>query len=119
MARKTKAEQLAEIEAARAAQRELDASTYTDKLMAALEEATQKSNYELTVFNGMFELKDRDDSYNDISILTISYTPSSLESLIRLQWDLNSKAYAMRRQALIKLTKEEQVALGLNDRNNC
>jgi hypothetical protein len=126
MARKTKAEQQAEQAALKAARMLADAEAYPAKLMAALEEATTKNNYELEVRNGMFALRDRDSRDSTLS-LTLSYTENSFNALESLEWDLNQKAeeraeqervYALRKQAFNKLTKEEQQALGLNSEFN-
>jgi hypothetical protein len=126
MARKTKAEQQAEREALVAARMLADAEAYPSKLMAALEEATTKNNYELEVRNGMFSLRDRDSRDATLS-LTMSYTENSFYALESLEWDLNEKAEeraeserlsALRRQAFLKLSEEEKNALGLTDRNN-
>jgi hypothetical protein len=95
--------------------------------MAALEEATTKNNYELTVRNGMFSLRDRDSSRDLTLSLTLSYTENSFDSLESLEWDLQEKAAeraeserlsAVRRAAFAKLNEEEKNALGLTDRNN-
>ena len=127
MARKTKAEQQAELDALNAAARLADAEAYPTKLMAALEEATTKNNYELTVRNGMFSLRDRDSSRDLTLSLTLSYTENSFDSLESLEWDLQEKAAeraeserlsAVRRAAFAKLNEEEKNALGLTDRNN-
>jgi len=126
MARKTKAEQQAEQAALKAARMLADAEAYPSKLMAALEEATTKNNYELTVRNGMFSLRDRDSRDLTLS-LTMTYTANSFDALENLEWDLQSKAeeraeqervYALRKQAFNKLSKEEQQALGLNSEFN-
>ena len=126
MARKTKAEQQAEREALVAARMLANAEAYPNKLMAALEEATTKNNYELEVRNGMFSLRDRDSRDSTLS-LTMSYTENSFNALESLEWDLNEKAEeraeserlsALRRQAFLKLSEEEKNALGLTDRNN-
>ena len=122
MARKTKAELAAEREAYEAAQRAERAAAYPAKLMAALEEATQKNNYELTVVNGMFSLRDRDASRDPALSLTAAYTENSQNALENLEWDLQMKAeeraeaerrYAVKQAALAKLSKEERELLGL------
>ena len=127
MARKTKAELAAERVIAEAARRLADAEAYPAKLMMALEEATTLNNYELSVRNGMFSLRDR-DSRSDLTLsLTRAYTENSWNALESLEWDLNEKAEeraeserlsALRRQAFLKLSEEEKNALGLTDRNN-
>jgi len=126
MARKTKAELAAERQALVAARMLADAEAYPSKLMAALEEATTKNNYELTVRNGMFSLRDRDSRDLTLS-LTMNYTENSFDALESLEWDLQSKAEEraeavrqreLRRQAFDKLTAEERNALGLNSEFN-
>jgi hypothetical protein len=123
MARKTKAELTAEREAAVAARQLAEAAAYPAKLMAALEEATQKNNYELTVENGMFALRDRDSSRYDMALsLTAAYTRNSWNALETLEYDLELKAeergeserrYAVKQAALAKLSTEERELLGL------
>ena len=127
MARKTKAEQQAELDALNAAARLADAEAYPTKLMAALEEATTKNNYELTVRNGMFSLRDRDSSRDLTLSLSMAYTGNSFDAVESLEWDLQEKAAeraeserlsALRRAAFAKLSEEEKNALGLTVRNN-
>jgi hypothetical protein len=130
MARRTAADRRAEAERFRQMSEEArvarESAEYPTKLMAALEEATTKNNYELSVRNGMFSLRDRDSRDATLS-LTLSYTENSFNALESLEWDLNEKAEAraeserlsaLRRQAFLKLSEEEQQALGLTDRNN-
>lgn len=121
MARKTKAELAAEREAYEAAQRAERAAAYPARLMAALEEATQKNNYELTVVNGLFSLRDREAGLLFES-LTAAYTENSWNALENLEWDLQMKAeeraeserrYQVRQAALAKLSNEERELLGL------
>ena len=127
MARKTKAELEAERQAANAARMLEEAEAYPAKLMTLLEEATTKNNYELAVRNGMFSLRDR-NSRSDLTLsLTAEYTENSWYALESLEYDLKTAAAEraeslrlseLRRAAFAKLSKEEQSALGLNDRNN-
>ena len=128
MARKTKAELNAEREAALAAERALEMESYPSRLMRALEEATQKNNYELTVKDGYFTLQDRDSSDYDYPLkLSYAYTSNAFFALEDLESDLRGKEAEraeslrlseLRRAAFAKLSKEEQTALGLTDRNN-
>ena len=123
MARKTIAELTAEREAALAAQRAAEALTYPALLMRALEEATQNNNYELTVKDGFFELRDRDSSCYDVALsLAYHYDTHSQSALENLEYDLADKAQeraeaerrsAVKQAALSKLTKEERELLGL------
>ena len=123
MARETKAERLAREAAEQAAYEAAQAATYPERLMAALEEATTKNNYELKVRDGLFELRDRDSSDYDLALtLTYQYNTHSQSALEDLEWDLRGKAqeraeaerrYQVRQAALNKLSKEERELLGL------
>lgn len=122
MARKTKAELAAEREAYEAARRAEQVAAYPAKLMAALEEATTKNNYDLTVKNGMFSLRDRDANTDLTLSLTMSYTENSWNALESLEWDLEQYAderanrqrrAALKSSALSKLSNEEREVLGL------
>ena len=122
MPRKTREELSAERERVEAARRAEEAKAYPAKLMAALEEATTKNNYELTVVNGVFSLRDRDASRDPALSLTAAYTANSQNALENLEWDLQTKAeeraeeerrYAVKQAALNKLTEEEKELLGL------
>lgn len=127
MAKETKAERLAREAAEHQARVANETAQYLPKLMTALEEATWKNNYELEVFNGMFQLRDRDAEYDATLYLNPTYTETNWDELQSLEWDLQRKAEEraeserltqVRRQAFLKLSKEEQDALGLTDRNN-
>lgn len=123
MARKTKAELAAELAAYEAARRAEEELAYPERLMAALEEATTKNNYELRIKDGLFELRDRDSSDYDLALtLTYQYNTHSQTALEDLEWDLRGKAeeraeserrYAVKQAALNKLSKEERELLGL------
>lgn len=123
MSRKTKAELAAEREAYEAAQRAAEALTYPALLMRALEEATQKNNYELTVKDGLFELRDRNSSRYDTALtLTYQYNVHSQNALEDLEYDLQQYAeeraeserrLAVKQAALAKLSAEERELLGL------
>ena len=122
MARKTKAELAAEREEAQALQEAHEFAQYPSRLMLALEEATTKNNYELTVVNGMFSLRDR-NSRSDLTLsLTMVHTRNSQNALESLEWDLEQAAeeraeserrYALKQAALAKLSKEEKEVLNL------
>jgi len=127
MARKTKAELTAEREAALAAEREEERLSYPSRLMKALEEATKKNNYELTVKNGYFALRDRDERANYEFNFAYEYNSNTFFALEDLESDLRSKEAEraesqrlseLRRTAFLKLSMEEQAALGLSERNN-
>ena len=122
MARKTKAEQAAEREEARALQEAHDFAAYPSRVMAALEEATQKNNFELTVRNKLFVLLDRDRPRDTPFNMTMTHTPTSQWALEALESTLeelemeraHARAQAVVRElALAKLTKEERELLGL------
>ena len=65
MARKTKAELQAEREAALEAEFQREKAEYPQRLMAALEEAVNLNNYELTVVAGVFVLRSWVDRRSD------------------------------------------------------
>ena len=126
MARKTKAELTAEREAAHQARYEVAKSTYTERMMAVLERAV-KENFELNVSNGKFVVEDRDErrvspyvvqpTWSDVADMDLY----SLEVAVELKEEARAESERLsqlRRQAFLKLTEEEQQALGLNDRNN-
>lgn len=122
MARMTRAEKMAAAAAERARQSQLDAEAYLPRLMTALESATNQNNYELTVLNAQFHLRDRDSSYDRGVALSPVYTESSFDALESLEWDLKQKAearaeaerkYLVKQAALAKLSKEERELLGL------
>ena len=122
MARKTKAERQAEAEAWAAATLALAQAEYPARLMAALELATRTNNYELSVENGMFVLRDRDQRRPTAVMLTTSYTLDNHTALDELEWTMRVKAEEReqaerqrqaREAALAKLTEEERKLLGL------
>jgi len=123
MPRETKAQRLEREAAERAAREAEQAAQYLPKLMAALEEATKKNNYELTVVDGVFKLRDRDgESWVEAHFLHPVYTQEDWDQLESLVWDLKMKAearaeaerkYLVKQAALAKLSKEERELLGL------
>ena len=126
MARKTKAELTAEREAAHQARYDVAKATYTERMMAVLERAV-KENFELTVRSGKFVVEDRDNRRADTFRVYPEWTVVSDAALYDLEVSVELKEEAraeserlsaLRRQAFLKLTEEEQNALGLNDRNN-
>lgn len=112
MAKETKAQREARWEA-----------EYLPRLMAALEEATNKNNYELMVVDGKFKLRNRDvESWYDPTWLSPTYSMNDFDVLEDLEFELNlarqareeaERKLATRQAALAKLTKEEREALGL------
>ena len=116
MARKTKAEKQAEQQAEREAFEARAAAEYSPRLM--------KDGYELTVRDGQFKLVDyiflgeRGYTY----LFDPSYTPESLTNLEDLEYRLEqleeerteaNRLYALKQEALAKLTDEERRVLGL------
>lgn len=123
MAKETKA-QRAEREAAEAAAREANqAAQYLPRLMTAMEEATRKNNFELTVVDGVFKLLDRDaERWEDPALLSPTYTQSNWDKLESLEealaWKAAERAEAELRvqaknAALAKLSAFERELLGL------
>ena len=122
MARKTKAEQAAEREEALALREAEEFAQFPSRLMAALEEATQKNNFELTVKNSAFVLMDRDRPRDTPFTLTMTHTKTSQWQLVSLEDTLEelemNRAHAraqaaVRAAALAKLTQEERELLNL------
>ena len=122
MARKTKAELQAEREEAQALQEAHEFAQYPSRLMAALEEATTRSNYELEVRDNQFTLRDRDSRRPETVFLTLTHTRDSRQALDNLEWNLRVKAderaeverqRQARETALAKLTEEDRELLGL------
>jgi hypothetical protein len=122
MARKTKQELAAERLAYEAQQEQEDREAYPARLMAVLELATEKHNFELTVYQNTFYVVDRDDR-DDTYYLSYKYeNAQSLYSLESLEDSVNRKAkaraeelrrYEVRKAALAKLTAEERELLDL------
>ena len=126
MARKTMAVMAAEAALEREAQLAVAKATYTERMMAILERAVRE-NFELNVSNGKFVVEDRDERRRDAHLLQPTWTETadmdlySLEVSVELKEEARAESErlsAVRRQAFLKLTEEEQQALGLTDRNN-
>jgi hypothetical protein len=122
MARKTKAELEAEREEQRALAEAHEFAQYPTRLMAALETATKKFNYELEVENWMFVLMNRDRPRDPPLNFTMTHNPNSQLALETLEWELKDLAeqraerervYLAREAALAKLTPEERKLLNL------
>lgn len=122
MARETVAQRNARFAQEREARLAQEVTEYPQRLMKALEEATQKNNYELTVQANEFVLFDRDRPRNPSSALTMAHTLTSQLELEKLEYDIESKAeeraeherrYEVKQAALAKLTKEERELLNL------
>jgi len=126
MARKTMAVMAAEAALEREAQLAVAKATYTERMMAILERAVRE-NFELNVSNGKFVVEDRDERRRTAHLLQPVWTETadmdlySLEVSVELKEEARAESErlsALRRQAFLKLTEEEQQALGLTDRNN-
>lgn len=123
MTRKTKAELVAEREAALAAARLEEQLAYPSRLMAALEDAVTNNNYQLTVSAGFFVVSDRNARRPDqFYELTYSYSTATQFNLEELEDALRNAAeeralaarrYEMKQIALAKLTNEERELLGI------
>jgi hypothetical protein len=120
MARKTNAEKQAEQQAEREALEAKEAAEYSHRLMKALEEATVKNGYELTVRDGQFKLVNY--SSDQTYIFDPYYTPESFMNLEDLEDYLErleeeraeaNRLYNLKKSALAKLTEEERNVLGL------
>ena len=124
MPKLTKADKAALLEKEFAERQALAAEQYLPKLMNALEEATIRNNFELTVRNGQFVLRDRDAESWDNTLFAMSpvYSMDNDETLCDFGYELAHKI-AQREEAhrkaeakaaaLNKLTKEERELLGL------
>ena len=119
MARKTKEQRLAEVQAELAQRRYLAASTYPSRLMAVLERADLY--FQFSVKDGLFRVANMDD-YRDEYLLSYSYTPDADEILSDLEFAVQRKEDAraeaerranVRKAALNKLSDEEREILGL------
>lgn len=119
MARKTKAEFAAEAEAYRARLEAEKASDYPIMLMTAIERSASV-NYELTVKDAKFLVRDRNS--NARWILSLTYTYDDYEVLEQMIWDIEheeaeiaerERKYKAKQEALAKLTKEERELLGV------
>ena len=95
---------------------------YPSRLMAALELATKKFYYELTVVNSLFTLMNRDRPRDPALYFTMTHTPDSQMALDSLEWELKALAeqqaeqerqHLAREAALAKLTQEDRELLGL------
>ena len=119
MARKTKEQRLAEVQAELEQRRYLAASTYAPRLMAVLERADQY--FQFSVKDGLFRVLDL-DNYRDEYLLSYSYSPDADDILFDLEWAVQRKEDAraeaerratVRKEALNKLSDEEREVLGL------
>lgn len=126
MAKETKAQREAREQAEMEYLREVEETTYLQRLMIAMERACDY-NFEMTVENGKFFLCDRDSpDYMDRTGIDFSLAPihsvadnDALETLeFRLKFKAEEEEKAklkmqLKRSALAKLSKEERNALGM------
>lgn len=123
MAQVNKSQQAARVrqQEAALALAEVQSAQYPTRLMAALERATTL-NFELEVRNSRFEVRDRDDSYPQVFVLTFTHDQDSQNALESLEYDLKDKEaanaeatrrYELKKTALAKLTPEEKELLNL------
>jgi hypothetical protein len=121
MARKTKAELVAEREAEHQAQLAVAKATYTERMMAVLERAV-KENFELTVKGNQFLVADRDERRASPYVVQPVWTETADMDLYSLEVSVELKEEAsaelvrkaqVRGKALAKLTEEERELLGL------
>ena len=121
MARETKAERTARMEAQRKAQLAQQAAEFPTKLMDVLGRAC-KVNFEITVDGGKFVVEDRDDRREFPAKMLPTFTEQSQEELNdlerRVRWkeedlrEVQRKA-ELKSAALAKLSAEEREVLGL------
>jgi hypothetical protein len=121
MARETKAQREARVEAERLAQMAVARATYTERLMAVLARAT-KENFELSVKASLFVVEDRDDRRGSNYSLTPTWNELADSELYTLELSVELKEearteserrYQAKQTALAKLTKEERELLNL------
>lgn len=121
MAKETKAQREARLEAERQAEMAVAKATYTERMMAVLERAV-KENFELEVRNSLFVVQDRDNRrstpfflnpvYTDLNDMDLFELEVAVDSKKEERWKREQKAQA-RTAALAKLTKEERELLNL------
>ena len=119
MARKTKEQRLAEVQAELAQRQAVAAASYAPRLMAVLERANPY--FQFSVKDGLFHVSDI-NNYRDEYLLSYSYSPDSDNILSDLEWEVQRKEEAsaeaerranVRKEALNKLSDEEREILGL------
>jgi hypothetical protein len=123
MARETKAQREARLEAERLAQVAVAKMTYTERMMALMARAT-KENFELTVDADAneFKLSDRDSRFRNEYWVRPVWAEVADVQLYELEMAVEDKEQAraereqranVRATALAKLTAEERAELGL------
>lgn len=125
MAKETKAQRETREQAEMEYFREVEVTTYLQRLMDVMERAC-KHNFDLTVKNGKFFLYDRDlpDYMDQEGLFWLASTHSVADNdiLEKLEFRVSFKAkekeeanriLQLKRSALAKLSKEERNALGM------
>jgi hypothetical protein len=121
MARETKAQREARLEAERLAQVAVARATYTERMMALLARAVRE-NFEMTVDADEFKLSDRDSRFRNEYWVAPVWAEVADVQLYELEMAVEDKEQAraereqranVRAVALAKLTAEEREELGL------
>ena len=121
MARETKAQREARLEAERLALVAVAKATYTERMMALLARAVQE-NFEMTVDANEFKLSDRDSRFRNEYWVAPVWAEVADVQLYELEMAVEDKEQAraereqranVRAAALAKLTAEEREELGL------
>ena len=108
MARKTKAELALEAANARYMQEAEAEATYLPRLMTALAQAT-KQNFELTVEDNLFVVRDRDSNTRDTFAMSPTYT--------REAWELDSLESYLTEKEKARLVSEARYLAKLSALN--
>ena len=121
MARETKAQREARLEAERLSQLAVAKTTYVERMMAVLARAT-KENFELRVLDDEFVVSNRDDSRATPYFVKPVWSEVADVNLFELEMSVEFKEearaeserrYQAKQTALAKLTKEERELLNL------
>jgi hypothetical protein len=121
MAKETKAQRDARLEAERLAQVEVAKSTYTDRMMAVFARAT-KMNFDLDVKDAKFIVHDRDSNHREVYSVDPVWSELADSDLYSLEMAVEFKEEVaaererkanLRATALAKLTAEERELLNL------
>jgi hypothetical protein len=105
MARETKAQRDARFDAEREARLAKQVAEYPQRLMTTLARAT-KAYFELTVSDNKFQLTNRNDRYDYVS-LAYSHSSDSQEQLESLEYDLDRHEEKMAEQKRLAEVKAE------------
>lgn len=105
MAKETKAQRDARFDAEREAKLTKEVAEYPQRLMAVLARAT-KAHFELTVSDNKFQLTNRNDRYDYVS-LAYSHSSDSQEQLESLEYDLDRHEEKMAEQKRLAEVKAQ------------